>query len=211
MKSPVKLILCDLGNVLINFDHRIAVKSILPYCSKSFDEAYQLFFDSSLTEDYEEGRISSKVFFERMNQALGGRDLTYDNFSESWSGIFFDNSGMLALLREMKKDFRLHLVSNINELHYRYIQKHFPSHLDVFDRIILSYEVGRRKPHPLIYEAALASCGARACDALYIDDRKDLVEAAQALGIRSLVFTSAQDIRRQLHLLGLWPNNPLRS
>ena len=41
-----KLILCDLGNVLVKFDHRIAVKKILKFTDKDSDEVYQLFFDS---------------------------------------------------------------------------------------------------------------------------------------------------------------------
>lgn len=200
-----RVILCDLGNVLIHFDHTIALKRILPYCSKPFDEAYQLFFDSPLTKDYEEGRISSRDFFEKMSRVLNSRDLSYETFVDGWSGIFFDKSGMLDLLRELKKDFLLHMVSNINELHYRYIQDHFPRHLGVFDRIILSYQVGHRKPHPSIYEQALSSCGCQPSEALYIDDRKDLIEAAEGLGIPSLLFTSVEDIRRQLKESRIWP------
>ena len=97
------------------------------------------------------------------------------------------------------------MISNINELHYRYIETHFPEHLGVFDRLILSYEVGCRKPHPAIYERALAAAGCRASDVIYIDDRKDLVEAAQDLGISSLLFTSVEDLRRRFEDLNIWP------
>ena len=56
-------ILCDLGNVLINFDHRVAVKKILGLTPKKEEDIYQLFFDSGLTKLYEEGKITSLDFF----------------------------------------------------------------------------------------------------------------------------------------------------
>ncbi len=54
-KNKYDVILCDLGNVLINFDHRIAVKKILYNTLKNEQDICQLFFDSGLTKDYEEG------------------------------------------------------------------------------------------------------------------------------------------------------------
>ena len=137
-----KLILCDLGNVLVKFDHRIAVKKILKFTDKSFDEVYQLFFDSPLTKDFEEGRISSRLFFKRISGKLHLKGLTFKEFVSIWSDIFFDNKGMVALLRRLKKNYRLHLVSNINELHYDFILQKFPEHLSLFDDVILSYQTG---------------------------------------------------------------------
>jgi putative hydrolase of the HAD superfamily len=203
--APVRLILCDLGNVLLNFDHRIAVRRILPYCAKSFDEVYQLFFDSPSTKDYEEGKISTRLFFRRVQRALGLRELAYRDFCTFWSEIFFDAIGMIAWLEELKKDFRLHLVSNINELHYRYIRKNFPRHLDVFDDIFLSYEVGHRKPHRAIYAQAIRASSCKASEVLYIDDREDLVRAAARQGIRSVPFRNVEDCRRLFKEMGIWP------
>jgi len=37
------LILCDLGNVLVRFDHRIAVRRILAHTPKTFREVYAYF------------------------------------------------------------------------------------------------------------------------------------------------------------------------
>jgi len=201
----VKLILCDLGNVLLNFDHRIAVRRILPYCAKSSDEIYQLFFDSPFTKDYEEGKISSRVFFRKIGQALALQGLAYRDFCAFWNEIFFDSIGMVTWLEELKKDFRLHLVSNINELHYRYIRRNFPRHLDVFDDIFLSYKVGHRKPHKVIYDRAIRASACRLSEVLYIDDREDLVAAASRRGIRSVVFRNVGDCRRQLKEMGIWP------
>ncbi len=52
-----------------------------------------------------------------------------------------------------------------------------------FDSVILSFEIGVRKPDAEIYEAALRSVGTRAEDALFVDDQVDYCDGARALGI----------------------------
>ncbi len=192
------LILCDLGNVLIRFDHRIAVRRILAYTSKTFKEVYACFFDSPLTRDYEEGRISSRQFFARLKKDLALAGLTYDRFVPIWSEIFFPNPGILPLLKTLRRHWRLHLISNINALHYAHIRKKFPAHLGVFDKVILSYRVGVQKPHPRIYRRAVAVGRRAGGRVLYTDDRPDLIRAARRLGISSILFLSVKDFKREL-------------
>ncbi len=193
------LILCDLGNVLIRFDHRIAVRRILAYSPKTFKEAYVTFFDSPLTRDYEEGRLSSRQFFARLKKDLALDGLTYKKFVPIWSEIFFPNPGVLALLKTLRRRWRLHLISNINALHYAYIRRKFPGHLRVFDKVILSYKVGVQKPHPRIYRCAVAVKGRRANGRiLYTDDRPDLIRAARRLGLSCIRFRSLCDFKKEL-------------
>jgi HAD superfamily hydrolase (TIGR01509 family) len=56
---------------------------------------------------------------------------------------------------------------------------------DEFDALILSFEIGARKPDPAIYEAALAVVGADASDAIFVDDQAAYCDGARALGIES--------------------------
>lgn len=196
-----KLILCDLGNVLLNFDHRIAVRRIQNFTNKDFDDIYDLFFDSPLTLDFEEGRVSPKGFFHRVDQKLQLKNLKFNDFIAIWNDIFFDNEGVIELLTTLKKKHRLHLISNINELHYRYILKKFPRHLEVFDKLYLSYEVGHCKPHAEIYRQAIEEAGFKPGEAIYIDDRLDLIKEAKRLGIKSVPFKSLDDVKKQLKKL----------
>jgi HAD superfamily hydrolase (TIGR01509 family) len=52
-----------------------------------------------------------------------------------------------------------------------------------FDALILSFEVGARKPDPAIYEAALSAVGGRPDDAVFVDDQPAYCDGARALGI----------------------------
>ena len=52
-----------------------------------------------------------------------------------------------------------------------------------FDALILSFELGARKPDPAIYEAALVAVGGAANDAVFVDDQAEYCDGARVLGI----------------------------
>lgn len=196
-KNKYESIFCDLGNVLINFDHRIAVKKILAYTQKDEQDIYQLFFDSGLTKDYEEGKISSSDFFKKVRDSL---NLGIDNETllPIWNGIFFEtplNKKIQNFLTEMKGKYNLVMISNINETHWEFLKDKI-SVFGKFDKLILSYEVGFRKPAAEIYNAALESVNTAPSKAFYIDDRKDLIEAALQFGIKGMAFDGEEAFKK---------------
>lgn len=197
IKNKYEAVLCDLGNVLVNFDHRIAVKKILALTPKKEEGIYQLFFDSGITKDYEEGKITSLDFFKRVKDSLE-LDMDYTAFLPIWNDIFFEtplNKKMQDFLKKIKNRYKLVMISNINETHYEFLKKKMPI-FGEFDKLILSYEVGFRKPSPEIYNAALRAVGAKNSGAFYIDDRLDLIEAAKGLGIKGVAFNGEEAFKK---------------
>ncbi len=67
----------------------------------------------------------------------------------------------------------------------------------------LSFEVGSAKPEAAHFEAALALAGAQAGNALYVDDRPELVAAAKSLGIDAFVVSRPEDLGGELQRMGL--------
>ncbi len=197
-------IISDLGNVLINFDHRIAAKKILQHTPKKEEDIYNLFFDSPLTELYEKGAITTDEFFHRVKDFLK-LDMDRDSFFNIWNDIFFEvseNLKMQKFLGEIKRDHKLIMISNLNETHFKFLRPKMPV-FEKFDKLILSYEVGLRKPAPEIYKIALDAAKTVESRALYIDDRRDLIEAAEKLGIKGLVFDgngSTDKVRSELDI-----------
>ena len=188
-QNKYDVIICDLGNVLINFDHRIAVKRILEYTPKKEEEIYELFFDSPLTGLYEEGKITSDDFFRRV-KGFVKLDMERDSFFSIWNDIFFEtpiNIKMQNFLRSIKSRYKLIMMSNLNETHFEFLKKKMGIFSE-FDKLVLSYEVGFRKPAPQIYKCALDFAQTQASRAFYIDDREDLIASAAGLGIKGIVF-----------------------
>jgi len=52
-----------------------------------------------------------------------------------------------------------------------------------FDALILSFEIGVRKPDPAIYRAALSAVAAHPSESLFVDDQIGFCDGARALGI----------------------------
>ncbi len=195
--SRYDAIFCDLGNVLINFNHNIAVKKILRLMPKNEQDIYQLFFDSGLTKGYEEGKISSIEFFKKVKGSLE-LDINYNKFLPIWNDIFFEvplNKKMQNLLKAVKGKYKLVMISNINETHYKFLKKKMPI-FGEFDKLILSYEIGFRKPAQEIYDAALKSVNTAPSKAFYVDDRADLIEAALGYGIKGMAFDGEEAFKK---------------
>ena len=197
VKNKYDAIFCDLGNVLVNFDHRIAVKKISAFTHKKEEDIYQLFFDSGITKDYEEGKITSPDFFKRVKDSLE-LDMDYGAFLPIWNDIFFEtplNKKIQDFLIGVKGKYKLAMISNINETHFEFLKKKMPV-FGKFDKLILSYEVGFRKPAIEIYNAALKAVGAKNSGAFYIDDRQDLIEAASGFGIKGMTFNNEESFKK---------------
>ncbi|MCX5711302.1 MAG: HAD family phosphatase [Candidatus Omnitrophica bacterium] len=195
----IKGVIFDLGNVILDFDHRIAAAKIAKFTDMSGEDIYNLFFDSPATGLFEEGKISPEDFFKIVKEKLGLK-LNFEEFVPIWNEIFFFSEKNLAaynIARLLKNNYRVALLSNINFLHLEYIKKTFPI-LDAFHDILASCELKLRKPDARIYLKALEVLGTQAAETFYTDDRPDLIEGARKLGINGYVFSSVDALKADL-------------
>ena len=200
----IKAIIFDLGNVLIDFDHRIAAERVAHFTNKSTQEIFAFFFDSELTGLFEEGKISPQVFFLKVKEALDLK-LSYGSFVPIFNEIFFlsqKNRAVYHLARQLKEKYKLALLSNVNRLHFDYVRKKFPV-FDPFHNIVLSCEVGLRKPDPSIYQKIIDILQVPAQSIFYTDDRQELIDGANSLGIQGFVFKDIDKLKRDLSHKGV--------
>ena len=91
-----------------------------------------------------------------------------------------------ALLRALRERHRLAVVSNFD---YAPTARHVLERegvADLFETIVVSDEVGWRKPKPVIFERALGHLAIQPGEALFVGDRADIdVVGAQAVGMAS--------------------------
>ena len=62
----------------------------------------------------------------------------------------------------------------------------------IFDTLVISGEVGMRKPQPEIYLLAAERAGARPEDCVFVDDFSVNVEGAEAVGMKGIVHEDAR-------------------
>ena len=68
----------------------------------------------------------------------------------------------------------------------------------MFQKTVLSYEVGARKPLLEIYKIAAEVAGVEPAKIFFVDDREDNVEGAIAAGFDAHVFQSPRQVQQLL-------------
>lgn len=206
-RNSVEVILFDLGNVILPFNHyQIAEKLSRFTGKKEFYDPHKIFsylfdFQNGAINPYETGKMSTEEFFLSLKRELG-LSLSIEEFQPIWNEIFWENVEVSDIIRSLKGRKRLGLVSNTNPLHFDYVLSTFPI-LRVFDRWVLSHEVGYKKPAPQIFQTAIEWAGVLPEKILFIDDMENHVRVAQSLGIQGIHFLSPIQLKEELLNYGL--------
>ncbi len=201
MPGNFKLLLFDLGKVILPFDIRLATRAFEKASPLSSEEIVRAVMGTPLDWDFEKGKLSAEAFYEEVKRRISLR-MPYDPFVTSWNSIFSENRKVSELVRNLKKRYRIAIISNTNILHFEYTHRTFPIVREIGE-FILSYQVGFRKPEPEIFEIALKRYNTTPPETLYIDDRKDFIEEAEGLGFKGLHFTGEEQLKADLTALGL--------
>jgi HAD superfamily hydrolase (TIGR01509 family) len=105
----------------------------------------------------------------------------------AWQGHVEPDPDALPVLRALSRDKTLALVSNFDHPpHARALLAQLGL-APLFDAVVISAEVGLKKPDPRILSLALAQTGLRAEDVVYVGDITDDVRAARGAGIRPVM------------------------
>jgi glucose-1-phosphatase len=198
----IRAIVFDFGNVVGFFDHRLASGRLAEYSELSPDQVHAVLFGGALEEEYESGRLTTAEFLGRLRDECKLR-CSDDAIVNAYSDIFWSNPEIYSLLSELKDRYHLLLASNTTELHARRFRCQFADALEAFEEVILSYEIGVRKPSPLFFEHCERAAGWLATEGVFIDDLTANVEGAQRYGWHGIVYTSVADLRLQLAPLGV--------
>jgi putative hydrolase of the HAD superfamily len=190
--SKHKNIIFDLGGVILNIDYHLTVKAFKDLGLDNFQEHFSQAQQTQLFDKYEKGLISTDDFRKEIKTHLP-EGITDVQIDDAWNAILLDlPEERLALLRRLKANHRLFLLSNTNELHIlsfneRFRQLYPEAALSTyFEKMYLSYEVGMRKPDAEIFEFVLRDNQLAADETLFIDDSIQHVNSASALGIDSI-------------------------
>jgi putative hydrolase of the HAD superfamily len=125
-----------------------------------------------------------------------------DSFNHVMKDAIGVNHEMYDLVLELKgKGIPVALLSNIDDRLARIIRE-FNLYAP-FDPCLLSCEIGLEKPDPKIYEFLLKEMELPASSIIFIDDRAENIEAAQKLGFDAILFTSQNQLQKELKKRGL--------
>lgn len=198
----IRCVISDLGRVILHFDNTIFYEKIAKcssFSKEGIKELVHLHFD--LIKSFDRGEMTPQEFYARVVKTLQA-NIDYDDFYSIYNNVFSLNPDVLDIMKRLKQNYRLLLLSNTDVMRFGFIKKRFPEIL-IFDDYILSYEVGSIKPEALIYKEALRRAEFQAQQCLFIDDIQENVEAAQKLGIQAIQMEPQTDLGAVLMDRGL--------
>lgn len=199
--APIRGIIFDFGNVIYRFDNGRMAKGLASLCGRSVEELAALMGASSLSVDYESGRLDSLEFLRGVS-GLCGFPFEQDTFIRVFTDIFTPIDSTLELIRCLAPRYRLGLISNTNAWHFEHAIRTceiFP----LFEAVTLSHEVKALKPDRRLYDDALAKLGLPSETCIFIDDRPEFAEAASRLGMHGLTYRDHPSLIRELEALGV--------
>jgi len=190
-------IVFDLGQVLVRFDYKHFVEKVNTHkagIGERFLELYKKNYD--IHRDFEKGLTSEKDFIAQMLEYLE-HIIDEETFCRYWSDIFSFNENVIALLPDLKKNYKLYLVSNTNSIHKEYGYQDY-EFLKLFDQLFLSHEVKFIKPEEDIYREVEDVSGFPSKEHIFIDDILEYVDAAKNIGWDGIQFIGYDDLVKNL-------------
>jgi putative hydrolase of the HAD superfamily len=205
--GSIKVIVFDMGNVILPFDHMLICNGLSKIANRSSSEIFEFIFTGGLEKKYDEGKVSSERFYEKLKDFLKS-DLGFNEFCDIWSDIFQENTEISKLIKTLKMNqYHIYLLSNTNELHYEFAKEKFKI-INEFHEHILSYKIGYGKPQLEIFQEALDRSGLPANEHVFIDDIEENVNAAQSIGMAGIPFISARQLKSRLKENGIEVSYP---
>jgi len=198
--AEIRAILFDFGKVIWDFDFGRFLQAIAPICDRPVAELQALLLKHGTPlHAYEAGAIDSLQFLAQVS-ALCGHPFTEAEFVPAFVDIFTPIGTTLELIRKLKPNYKIGLISNTNPWHAEHAIRRsevFP----LFDSVTLSHEVKALKPDPSLFEHALDQLDLLAEECVFIDDQPAFAEAATAHLLHGITYTTPVALMAELRRL----------
>lgn len=188
----IKNLIFDFGGVLVNLDKDICVAEFKKINAEDIAHYVDFCIQEDLFHELEIGAITVPEFCQEVRRKAPGCTGTDQQIVDAWASLLTDVPVYrLEALQELKKKYRLFLLSNTNEIHWDMAENRFFRQIeglgveDYFENIYLSNRLGMIKPSREIFELVLKENGLEADETLFIDDSPKNCAAAESVGIHA--------------------------
>jgi putative hydrolase of the HAD superfamily len=197
MATAIKALVLDFGGVLARPQSAAAIQGMATLAQLETEEFRRRYWH--LRPEYDAGRLSGTAYWQHViGDGIPNPDSRAETIealkaadAESWMDFREDLWELAARFREQQG--RTALLSNgVPDVMSRVrAARPLP---DYFDVVVISYEVGCIKPEARIYELCLSALGVAAASALFVDDKRENLDAAEQLGLQVFHFTAESSV-----------------
>ena len=210
----MRAVVFDYGMVLTGPQEPKAHAELLRMTGLPLERFEQLYWADR--HAYDEGKLTGLAFWQKLlrEAGLSKDDEATRAFAEElnlWDARMWttENPVMLDWQLELKRrGFLTAILSNMGDNVLDNMKREF-DWLPRFDVLVWSYQLKMAKPDPAIYLHVLKELGTNPEETLFLDDKLLNIEAARALGMRAIQFSTVQRLRDDLVAAGLNEQLPL--
>jgi putative hydrolase of the HAD superfamily len=206
----LRAVIFDYGMVLTGPPIADAHEAMVRLTGLTVDDFERLYWADR--HAYDEGKLTGVTFWQKFLRDAGLPEsaelVTELNRHDARMWTTF-NPAMLAWQLQLRQHgIRTAILSNMGDSVLENMQREF-DWLARFDVLVWSYQLGIAKPDPEIYRHTLAQLGTEPQETLFLDDKLVNIEAARALGLRAIQFSTVEALRSDLIATGLASQLPL--
>ena len=195
----IRNVIFDIGGVLL----RLRYQTFIEYLAGAGIDMTNLprWLEQVDLAAHERGEITGEELLGRI-AAMARRPLDADELRERWLDMFDRAHEMFDLAAGLKEGYRVFLLSNIGDLHWRHLNARYGFD-DLTHGVVASFRVGAIKPSAEIYRETERRFGLEPSATVFIDDLPPNVAGAQACGWQAIHHRDPAETRRQLRALGV--------
>lgn len=202
MSRPA-LVLFDLDDVLVGYDHRARIETMARRTGTSANQVHRALFESGVEAAADRGELDSDGTLAAFARELGV-PVTLDDWIHARAAGMSPRPDVQALAQTVSSRAQIAVLTNNGLLLRDNLDRMFPPLFPLFTgRVHCSAQYRRSKPDPDIYRQCLAALGVKPSHTLFIDDKAANAEGARAAGLHAHHYTDAAGLRAALHTLDL--------
>jgi len=200
----IKAIIFDLGGVVVELDFSRFFKDIIEISPLNTPNSSLLLEFWRQSDIYHQGKITNKEFYSQACELLQTCALNQEQFFDSFNSVISHvKEDFLVLIKNLKEqnNIKLLCLSNVNSSHWHYLLEQNKEIVELFDELILSFEVHLTKPDPRLFKLAIQKAECKPEEIVFIDDGLNNIRSARELGINGIKFTNLENLINELKSL----------
>jgi FMN phosphatase YigB (HAD superfamily) len=195
----IRNVVFDVGGVLL----RLRYQPFIDYLSAAGIDMTDLpkWLERVDLAAHERGEVSGEAMLDRI-AAMAARPLDPDELRQRWLDMFDRAGEMFDLAAGLMRDYRVYLLSNVGDLHWRYLDERYGLE-KLTHGVITSFRVGAVKPSAAIYREAERRLRLEPTATVFVDDLPPNVAGAVACGWHAIHHRNPAETRERLRAHGV--------
>lgn len=194
----ISCVLFDLGNVLLFHKTQQRLHALSEACNQSEDDVRSFLMHSEIIDELDLGHAQATDLAVKLSE-FAGKQISPDEAVKLWLTVFEPNRWLWKNLQRLASHVALGIFSN----NPPFVKRLFPRDIE-FMHVFLSSQFGAMKPDISVFNAVQASLSWTPDQILFIDDKKENVAQAKAIGWDALQFKNNKQLDQDFIRLGLW-------